>query len=765
MKSLRKCAGRFIPAAAAAGIFWGLATQCESLNVPWVEDLVNGRAGSQPGVFPSYNETRLVLNQLTAWNPLFATRFPIGISYECRILYAYHLSGIGALSRTGRETRVKALSEAFLRSLLREEGDEISRCLSQTVGTFVTDDAGQAPTLPPSRTTTQEARAAAVGGENLRNVVTQRDMEELRFAVAAGKRLMASDENPGSTPMDPRLSDDSNPTVEKFGEETPSKLGDKPGGNVGEGTAGSGRLLVTALHHAREPTSLTATMHFYRYLLGSLSDWYRRGDLKVPGRSETRTETPGVARLIPSMMLEREVLYMPFVNPDGYVAIERTGNRNIRKNQRPTCSSAPKSGHVLALNGVDLNRNYATAWAKKHNKCDPEEFEGERPFSEPETRAVRRAATIFSPQIALNFHSYGDVWTRPWNCCQDRKLSARDAAVFEEVSTVLNVTKFGSAPELTALSYLTTGEADDYLLEELGILSLSPEVGPEDGGFYPPARAVQEMNVVNTPRVLRLLLKAGSEVSAMLSAAQCRGADAAGGVGPAWNLILFNSGLSSTGPSKVHLRFLPAESNDNQQRNGGAGEGGNGGGNSGVTTAGAAASARTVVEGMTLYDPGHFDHFRAMAEPSPGAASDLLYGGTPMEALSVGGLSMAMPRTIITTHNFKQDISDEDAANIEKNTLSLDMPEGIDTREQFEISFSRFLMDRPLPETLEICLSKALPTGAAPASAPHLQRSIRAGLCSCGRIALSTERGGCPFGRTALQIAPYIATPSHPCYQ
>ena len=42
--------------------------------------------------------------------------------------------------------------------------------------------------------------------------------------------------------------------------------------------------------------------------------------------------------------------------------------------------------------GVDLNRNYAVSWSKEGGSsskpCD-ENFRGDFPFSEPETRAIR----------------------------------------------------------------------------------------------------------------------------------------------------------------------------------------------------------------------------------------------------------------------------------------------------------------------------------------------------------------------------------------
>lgn len=84
--------------------------------------------------------------------------------------------------------------------------------------------------------------------------------------------------------------------------------------------------------------------------------------------------------------------------------------------------------------------------------------------------------------------------------------------------------------------------ADDYLMEKYGIISMSPEIGPEAGGFYPTADAVQKVNEENTPRTVRLLLKAGPELTTTLAAVQCKGgvSSADSYPGPHWGLTVFN---------------------------------------------------------------------------------------------------------------------------------------------------------------------------------------------------------------------------------
>ncbi|PFH37326.1 zinc carboxypeptidase superfamily protein [Besnoitia besnoiti] len=298
-------------------------------------------------------------------------------------------------------------------------------------------------------------------------------------------------------------------------------------------------ILLTGLHHAREPMSMTMCMYFVARLLRD----YQAGE-------------PEAAYL----MEMREFWVIPALNPDAYVAIERTGNVNLRKNRRRFSPHARPRGAKPEDEGVDLNRNYAFNF----NPNEPEgsdEYGGLFPFSEPETAAVKflveqylraspsspprspsspggilASAAVagaegadFSPptpspffdrlgrfEVALNFHTYGEVWTRPFNCCKDLPLPPRARKAFEEIQAALAIPILDSAPNIAVLGYPTNGEADDWLLHAHGVLSTSPEIGWEEGGFWQTQGDWTAIFEANFARVATTGFKAGSELGVII---------------------------------------------------------------------------------------------------------------------------------------------------------------------------------------------------------------------------------------------------------
>lgn len=59
----------------------------------------------------------------------------------------------------------------------------------------------------------------------------------------------------------------------------------------------------------------------------------------------------------------------------------------------------------LNARGVDLNRNFPSAWKRIGSPFDPQ-YSGPRPFSEPETRLAARVIRALRPAATIWFHQY-----------------------------------------------------------------------------------------------------------------------------------------------------------------------------------------------------------------------------------------------------------------------------------------------------------------------------------------------------------------------
>ncbi|HQU73362.1 MAG TPA: M14 family zinc carboxypeptidase, partial [Calditrichia bacterium] len=220
-------------------------------------------------------------------------------------------------------------------------------------------------------------------------------------------------------------------------------------------------VLYTALHHAREPQGMMGLIYFMYHLL------------------ENYGTDPEVTYLVNN----REMFFIPVLNPDGYVYNEQTnpgGGGFWRKNRRNNGDGSF---------GIDLNRNYGYFWGHDNVGSSPspssETYRGTGPFSEPETQAIRDFANAHNFHLALNYHTYGDWLIYPWGYVAGFRTP--DSTTFETLAanmTQFNGYTYGTADE--TVGYIVNGDSDDWLYGEQTtknkILALTPEVGPS---FWP----------------------------------------------------------------------------------------------------------------------------------------------------------------------------------------------------------------------------------------------------------------------------------------
>ncbi|MCB0688754.1 MAG: immune inhibitor A, partial [Saprospiraceae bacterium] len=232
--------------------------------------------------------------------------------------------------------------------------------------------------------------------------------------------------------------------------------------NPGQEENGEPQMLFTALHHAREPISMTQLIYFMWYVLDNYNS------------------NPEIKFLVDNV----EMYFIPCVNPDGYIfneTIKPEGGGLWRKNRRNN-----GDGTI----GVDLNRNYGHEWgydnAGSSDATSSEVYRGPAPFSEPETQAVRAFVTDHDFKIALNYHSWGGFLVYPYGYTTQ---PAEDIDIFRELGNLLTKeNRYVYGTGLETVSYPTNGDSDDWMYgseEKDRIFSMTPEIGTEEHSFWP----------------------------------------------------------------------------------------------------------------------------------------------------------------------------------------------------------------------------------------------------------------------------------------
>ncbi len=171
------------------------------------------------------------------------------------------------------------------------------------------------------------------------------------------------------------------------------------------------------------------------------------------------------------------VWLLPFVNPDGGM-LSHTG-----------IVSAPKESRekLIALNGdrgedfslwkangrgVDLNVNFPARWGtgtKNVRVADAENYIGAKPFSEPETLALKKFTEKIRPQYTLSYHTKGEEIY--WRFHQSRDRVLRDLAL----ATVLS----RSTGYPLAHAKNSAGGYKDWCIQRFKIPSFTIETGSD----------------------------------------------------------------------------------------------------------------------------------------------------------------------------------------------------------------------------------------------------------------------------------------------
>ncbi|MFM2226621.1 MAG: hypothetical protein RJA07_2823 [Bacteroidota bacterium] len=230
------------------------------------------------------------------------------------------------------------------------------------------------------------------------------------------------------------------------------------------------QMVYTALHHAREPASISQMVYYLWYLLENYA-------------TDAQVQT---------VVDNAELYFVPCLNPDGYLFNQTTnpmGGGMWRKNRRD---------NLDGTFGVDLNRNYGFNWGYDNigssNLTSSDTYRGDTAFSEPETKAIKWFCEHHTFLINLNYHTYSNDIIYPWGYIASFKTP--DSTQFDAYGAFLtqyNHYKYGTGDQ--TVGYVTNGDSDDWGYGEQTTknktYSFTPEVGPASSGFYPPATDIE----------------------------------------------------------------------------------------------------------------------------------------------------------------------------------------------------------------------------------------------------------------------------------
>ena len=249
-------------------------------------------------------------------------------------------------------------------------------------------------------------------------------------------------------------------------------------------------VLYDALHHAREPQGMMTLLYFMYHLL------------------ENYDVSPEIGYLVNN----RELFFIPVMNPDGYVYNQTTnpnGGGFWRKNRRNNGSSF----------GVDLNRNYGYEWGYDNDGSSPnpgsDSYRGTAPFSEPETQAYRDFVLSRDIRLDLSYHTYSNVLIYPFGY-KERFLTPDSLLFIEYGKEMTRVNNYSFGTVFETLGYVANGGTFDWLYGEQAlkgkIISFSPEVGSSLDGFWPSQSRIYPLAIENLSANMFLAWMGGSFV-------------------------------------------------------------------------------------------------------------------------------------------------------------------------------------------------------------------------------------------------------------
>ena len=260
---------------------------------------------------------------------------------------------------------------------------------------------------------------------------------------------------------------------------------------VGKGSAN--KVLFTGCHHAREWISVEVPFLVAKYLIDNYN----------PKPSNDKE------RRIKHLVDNREIWFVPLVNPDGH-DFTITDNRIWRANRKrytfatdqtldaPSLGGGSRSIAIKAgvYQGVDINRNYATStWGQEtfqhgsvRTSRDPADsargiWAGPSAASEVETQLIAGLMSAQSFRSSITYHNFSQLLLFPSAAKKDTFVQF----VGKGMSKLINANGNPYTYEAGDALYPTTGDLMEFAYETApGRPNFTPEVRPLEAS--PPSK-------------------------------------------------------------------------------------------------------------------------------------------------------------------------------------------------------------------------------------------------------------------------------------
>lgn len=242
------------------------------------------------------------------------------------------------------------------------------------------------------------------------------------------------------------------------------------------------RTLITSVHHAREAITPTITCYF-------VQDFFEKIANNDPFALYVLNNSP--------------ITIVPCLNPDGYEYNYKTypnGGGMWRKNRKINTTSNVGIG-------VDNNRNYGPIefWDSPNLGSSingfSDTFRGDSAFSESENKAMKLLLVSYDIKTAINFHSFSDLIVTPIGALNSKPFDSTEYHYF--CADQSNVNKYPFGRDVHMVRYFTRGGSDDYFYAgtQKKVLSITPEVGNSEDGFWPLRSRIPHLVQMSIPSI------------------------------------------------------------------------------------------------------------------------------------------------------------------------------------------------------------------------------------------------------------------------